>query len=447
MMATANGHNSRGGPNCKVVALIDMDSFECQLWQRMFPEDAYWGKPCIVADQTGRIVSATCEAREIGISRNIRLGEAKRLARQENVNLVVFDKPNDREKPDGKTVRYASWELVDALKEYCRTYAYGIIMEYSSCDEFFLDISEEVTQRMSLRDDSIIIESRTFLESKHEKISGDKLEFRINGLYPLRDENANMDEGLLEEERLVYGGIIMQDVNNFLFAKTKFKASVGVGTNKLTAKLACGINKPNGITIFPSSALPRLSNDIKISSIQGLGGTFGSQIREIFEIQKMSELAEISFDDLESIFGSEKAIKAFSKSRGICDEPVSAKLLNEGVSCGKNFFGQITSDETLKYHLHCLSEEIIERLGEERIRHQRAAKSIRVQFTYSMKNSSSKSMESLLNGSSIFHNTEHMDVAQLCEKALNAVFKDIDDLNSVNITRLCFTARGFEHVR
>ncbi|ODM87662.1 DNA polymerase eta [Orchesella cincta] len=445
-MASSMDFN-RGGSTCKVITLIDMDSFECQVWERMFPAEEYWGRPCIVTDQTGRIVSASSEARALGISRSIRLGKAERLARRAGVDLKVFTKPNDREKPDGKTVRYASWELVDALKEYCEMYTFGTIMEYSSCDEFYLDITEEVTLRMALQDgDPVLIESRTFLEGKHEKISGDKLKYRINGLYPLKDDNT--DDGLLEEERLVYGGLIMQDINNFLFRKTKFKASVGIGTNKLVAKLACGINKPNGITMFPSCALARLSKEISISSIQGLGGKFGSQLQEIFAIQKMSQLAALTFDDLEAVFDTEKALLAYMKSHGQCDEPVSAKLQNEGVSCGKNFFGQITSDETLKYHLHCLSQEMIERLEEEQSRHRRVTKFIRIQFTYSMKEEGSPSKESSLNGSSNFPNAGNLDATQLCDKALSAMFRDIKcSISSVNITRLCFTAGRFENIR
>jgi len=53
---SVNGESGGGstGPKCKVIVLIDMDSFECQIWQRMYPEKIYWGKPCIVVDAGGR---------------------------------------------------------------------------------------------------------------------------------------------------------------------------------------------------------------------------------------------------------------------------------------------------------------------------------------------------------------------------------------------------------
>lgn len=43
-----------------------------------------------------RIVSATHEAREVGISRDIRLWEAQKVARRQKIPLKVFKKPNDR---------------------------------------------------------------------------------------------------------------------------------------------------------------------------------------------------------------------------------------------------------------------------------------------------------------------------------------------------------------
>jgi len=239
------------------------------------------------------------------------------LARQANAELEIFTKPNDWEKPDGKTVRYASWEIVDALKEYCDTYAFGVLMECSSCDEVYLDITEEVTQRMSLlKDENPLIESRTFLEGTLAKIGGADLKARMERKYRMN----HFDRNLLEEERLVYGGIVVQDINNHLFRKTKLKASAGIATNKLVAKLACGINKPNGITICTSSGLARLSEEIKISSIPGFGGKTGEHIQKFFGIQKMNQLAAIPFDELEEEVGLEKAFEAHSKCHGLYDE-------------------------------------------------------------------------------------------------------------------------------
>jgi len=127
----------------------------------------------------------------------------------------------------------------------------------------------------------------------------------------------------------------------------------------------------------------------------------------------------------------------------------SVLISHTQIICGYDSFffiylGQITSDETLKYHLHCLSEEILQRLVDERFRHRRIAKFIRIQYTYSHKNSSKQSSQ---NGSSIFPTVEDQTASQLCDRALEAIFKDITcEINTINITRLCYTIRGFVNV-
>lgn len=311
-------------------------------------------------------------------------------------------------------------------------------MEVASNDEVYLDITEEVKLRMeSFTHISNPIETKTFLEAKEGQISGTELSERILN-YPFNQESLD------EEGQLVEGGIIMQEVNNFLFAQTKYTASCGIGSNKLMAKLAVSLNKPNGITILPCSSLSRIGKIMKLETIPGLGGKTGSQISEIFAIKTVSELSELLLDDLEEVVGEDKALEAYLKCRGICDELVREKDKNIEVSCGKRFFGQITSDETLQYHLVCLFEEMHDRLGEERIRHKRSPSFVRVQLIYLCRNETQEGDSDNPKWTCPIYNVQTKTPDKLSEEVLNKIFKEIkEDISALNITRIILTAKQF----
>jgi DNA polymerase eta len=86
----------------RVVALIDMDCFYCQVESRLNPE--LTGKPMAVVQYNawkgGGIIAVSYEARASGVKRNMRGDEA----RQHCPDIVLVSVPESR----GKAVRYIS---------------------------------------------------------------------------------------------------------------------------------------------------------------------------------------------------------------------------------------------------------------------------------------------------------------------------------------------------
>lgn len=274
-----------------------------------------------------------------------------------------------RDKPDGKEIRYACWEILDSLTTFRRLSGWRFIVELSSCDEFYIDLTEEINRRMAKSlSPSMVVGNRTFLELEGGQHSGENLKalvrYRYDNMLP------QFFEELQHEKRLFLGALLMQEINTFVFAETRLVASVGVGGNKLMAKMAVSLNKPNGITAFPNSALGRLGDIISIDKIPGYGSVFGTQIKETLNIESMNELARTEFDELEDYFG-DRGIEIYLKSKGLLDESVKEKLMNDEISCGKSYYGQVNCYEALKKYFTLLVEEMLDRLDEELFRHVR----------------------------------------------------------------------------
>lgn len=60
------------------------------------------------------------------------------------------------------------------------------------------------------------------------------------------------------EERLMFGALLVETLCTYLKEKTQLELSGGVAKNKLLAKVGCTLNKPRKITVFsgPSSGVP-----------------------------------------------------------------------------------------------------------------------------------------------------------------------------------------------
>ena len=59
-----------------------------------------------------------------------------------------------------------------------------------------------------------------------------------------------------------------------------YSCSAGVASNKLLAKLCCGLHKPNQQTlVLPGTATEALLDGLSIDRLQGLGGDLGEKVK------------------------------------------------------------------------------------------------------------------------------------------------------------------------
>jgi len=98
-------------------------------------------------------VSVSPEAKKLGISRANTPNERDvRKKFPDLVDLQVFRKDNEFGKPDSRKTRHGTWQLLDAVKEFCsRGSGNDIIIELASSDEIYLELSGVVTKGIQMR--------------------------------------------------------------------------------------------------------------------------------------------------------------------------------------------------------------------------------------------------------------------------------------------------------
>ncbi len=113
--------------------------------------------------------------------------------------------------------------------------------------------------------------------------------------------------------------------------------SMGASYNKLLAKLATGLNKPDGFALIDSSNKNKILSQIDLTDIMGIGERYKKRLN-MMGIFKFKQLADCPMHLLAAEFGKVAAQNLKALSLGIDDSPVLS-YLEETVtkSVGRNY--------------------------------------------------------------------------------------------------------------
>ncbi|XP_073527721.1 DNA polymerase eta isoform X2 [Phyllobates terribilis] len=350
----------------RVVALVDMDCFYVQVEQRLRPE--LRNRPVAVVQyktwRGGGIIAVSYEARAFGVTRNMFANDAKKLC----ADLEIARVSEAHGKADLSKYREASVEVMEVMARFA-------VVERASIDEAYIDLTDAVQRKLQelagrpLPGDSLrttYVQGYPHLHPTEEH-SRTKEEQRLVGVAQWLN---SVDSGAPQsaELQLTVGALIVEEMRAAVEEETSFQCSAGISYNKVLAKLACGLNKPNRQTILPPSGVPGLFSQLPIGKIRHLGGKLGSAVQELLGVQYMGQLTPFSESSLQSHFGDKTGSWLYLMCRGIEDEPVKPRQLPKSIGCSKTFPGKtsLSTQEQVQHWLLQLCLELEERLRKDR---------------------------------------------------------------------------------
>ncbi|VDN11518.1 unnamed protein product [Dibothriocephalus latus] len=96
---------------------------------------------------------------------------------------------------------------------------------------------------------------------------------------------------------------LAQTIKDAILKDTSYRCSIGVAANRMLAKIACSLNKPNKITVVPSESAQHLLNFTPIKKVPNLGGKLGDDVSKRFDLKFFGALSEIPRDILLEEYG------------------------------------------------------------------------------------------------------------------------------------------------
>ncbi len=149
-------------------------------------------------------------------------------------------------------------------------------------------------------------------------------------------EQVGIDEAYLDVTQKVNGSFdaakaLAQKMKNEIKNKVSITFSVGIGPNKLVAKIAADRQKPDGLTIVKPEDVQSFLSPLPVDHLIGVGRKTSAKMGEL-GIKTIDNLAKYDVQKLVDIFGKKLGIYFHNAANGIDNEPVQEAGEAESIS-------------------------------------------------------------------------------------------------------------------
>jgi DNA polymerase-4 len=205
-----------------------------------------------------------------------------------------------------------------------------------------------------------------FLPVDYEVYSAVSREFKsvLLAVTPLM-ENAGIDEAFLDisevkQTSASIAGKIKEDIKE----KIGLTCSIGIAPNKLLAKIASDMQKPDGLTIVSENDIETKLWPLPIRKLYGIGPKTEEHLEKI-GIKIIGQLAALPLDILVEHFGNSYGQYLYNASRGIDESPVIIHWEPKSISRETTFQEDVEKWQSIARTLAELTKEVVKNMKDE----------------------------------------------------------------------------------
>jgi DNA polymerase-4 len=177
-------------------------------------------------------------------------------------------------------------------------------------------------------------------------------------------EGLSLDEAFLDvTASLALKGdavTIARRIKDQIRATTQLAASVGVAPNKLIAKIASDLEKPDGLTVVTTANLHAVLDPLSVRRLPGLGRKLGERV-EAAGIATLGELRVASDTVLWPIFGRDSQ-RMRERAAGIDERPVMSEWDEKSISAEETFFTDLADHARMQAEVLRLADRASQRM-------------------------------------------------------------------------------------
>lgn len=155
---------------------------------------------------------------------------------------------------------------------------------------------------------------------------------------------------------------LAQVIREMIFARTKLTSSAGIGPNKLIAKIASEINKPNGQLEVTPEQVSSFMASLPVRKIWGVGPALEKRLDQL-GIKTCGELQRLSRVELPQLFGR-FGLELYDLARGIDTRPVEPDRPRKSLSTEETFPADLPTLPECAEQVGHLFEELMAELAQ-----------------------------------------------------------------------------------
>ena len=179
-------------------------------------------------------------------------------------------------------------------------------------------------------------------------------------------EQASIDEAYGDvsfTESFEAAEALCRRLKETIHAEEQLTASVGIGPNKLIAKIASGWRKPNGLTVVREKDAEAFLAPLSVRGIPGIGPKTEAMLNAK-KIKIVTDLRALAVHQLEVLLGK-RGVDLYKKIRGRDDSPVEEYSKPKSIGEQETFESDTLDSHLLLNQLDVLARGVIDRLHHE----------------------------------------------------------------------------------
>lgn len=176
-------------------------------------------------------------------------------------------------------------------------------------------------------------------------------------------EPLSLDEAYLDvSARPGSPAALAEVIRQMIFRKTKLTASAGIAPNKLIAKIASEINKPNGQLEVKHDEVDAFMAELPVRKIWGIGEKTERKLDQL-GVKTCCQLQRFARAELVDLFGK-FGLELYDLCRGIDDRPVEPDRPRKSLSTEETFAIDLTTLEQCEERLEELFADLMADLAQ-----------------------------------------------------------------------------------
>lgn len=171
---------------------------------------------------------------------------------------------------------------------------------------------------------------------------------------------VSLDEAYLDITHLVRKDLGASQIAAFIkrdiMTATNLTCSAGVSYNKFLAKIASGMNKPNGLTVIHYGNVEQILSDLPIGEFPGVGKVTEEKMQRL-KILNGKDLRGKSELELIELFGK-KGSSLYQKARGIGSDIINMDRVRKSIGKESTFSHDVQDEAFILQTMRTHSEKV-----------------------------------------------------------------------------------------
>ncbi len=179
-------------------------------------------------------------------------------------------------------------------------------------------------------------------------------------------EPLSLDEAFLDvSDRPEPGLALAQEIRAVIRARTGLTASVGVAPNKLLAKIASTLHKPDAVTEIRMDTAAAMLHDLPATILWGIGPKTAERLAAALHVRTVGELRRIPLPALQALLGEHHGEYLYHTCRGEDDSPIVTEWEPKSISRETTYQWDTRRRSTIVDTITSLVDDVAEELRHE----------------------------------------------------------------------------------